>query len=154
MDLVVKKLTLIVFILFSSLSFAGSQNLSHKVHNDFQFQIQKYHTQRQTGQILNVYVRYALKKGLPTKDYPDYIPMRQVVLNYLEPTAELPANVFWEIVAQKIGDELYATFPIEGVSVQLLVFPSEEGHMFEPGFHGPIYTKGKIKPLNVDPPVQ
>lgn len=121
-------------------------------HNYFQFQIQQYHTQRQTGQTLNVYVKYALKPGLDASQYPDYVPMRQVVLNYLEPTEELPANVFWEIIAQKIGDELYNKFPVEGVSVQMMVFPSEPDHMYEPGFHGPIYTKGNIPALEVAPP--
>lgn len=146
-------LVLNVLLMVSTFGFSADVEPTHVVsHNYFQFQIQKYHTQRQTGQTLNVYVRYALKPGLPQTDYPDYIPMRQVVLNYLEPTDELPAHVFWEIIAQKIGDELYEKFPVEGISVQLMVYPSEEGHMYEPGYHGPIYTKGNINPLQVDPP--
>ncbi|QDP72711.1 hypothetical protein FOG18_09160 [Legionella israelensis] len=138
-------------LLAAQFSFADKSNI--QVRNDFQFQIQQYHTQRQGGQELNVYVCYALKKDLDSSQYPDYRLLRKQVLDYLEPSDELPTNTYWEIIAERIGDDLFAQFPIEGVSVQLLVFPNESGEMYEPGFHGPIFTKGKIDPLNVNPPI-
>ncbi|WP_133128306.1 hypothetical protein [Legionella nagasakiensis] len=142
------------FWVLTSLSFVERVNSATITsHNYFQFQIQQYHTQRQNGQTLNVYVRYALKDGLEFSQYPDYIPIRAAVLDYLEPTAELPADVYWEVIAERIGNTLYDNFPVKGVSIQLLVFPNEQAQPYEPGFHGPIYTKGKIEPLNVDPPV-
>lgn len=141
-------------LLLAHLSYAdASLSTSSAVRNDFQFQIQQYHTQRQGGQEMNVYVRYALRKGLDSSQYPDYRLLRKVVLGYLEPTDELPTDIFWEIIAEHIGNDLLAQFPIEGVSVQILVFPNESGAIYEPGFHGPVFTKGKISPLNVDPPV-
>lgn len=143
-----------MFWVLTSLSFAeGVNSAAIPDHNYFQFQIQQYHTQRQNGQTLNVYVRYALKDGLERSQYPDYIPIRAALLSYLEPSEELPADAYWEVIAERIGNALYERFPIKGVSIQLLVFPNEQAQPYEPGFHGPIYTKGKIEPLNVNPPI-
>ena len=142
-----KKLTsvFILSLLISSTALAFAKN-------NFQFQINSYHTQRQGGQTLDVYVRYAMKDNVPYSQYPDYRDLRKITLVYLEPSKELPVNTYWEIIAAKIGNDLKLRYPLSGVSVQLLVSPNEHGNIseasFEPGFHGPIYTKGDVIPLS------
>ncbi len=119
----------------------------HEESNYFQFMIPKYHTARQSGQILNIYVRYAYKKNLPITEYPDYRLLRSVVLNYMEPSVELPEHIFWEILAQQIGKDLMKNFPLTGISVQLEVLDNQNPDAYEPGDHGPIYTTGNIMSL-------
>lgn len=138
-----KKIIYLVLIL----AFTMSGSFAYASKNVFQFQINRYHTQRQSGQTLEVYVRYALKDSVDYSAFPDYLALRKTVLTYLEPTKELPTNTYWEIIAAKIGDDLAAHFPLSGVSVQLLVHGNETGEIYEPGFHGPIYTIGDVTPL-------
>ncbi len=125
----------------ATISFAGVGK------NNFQFQISEYHTQRQGGQTLDVYIRYAMKDNVDYSQYFDYRNLRENVLKYLEPSADLPANVFWEIIVAKLAEELRAKYSLAGISVQFLVYPNEKGAVYEPGFHGPIYTVGDVIPL-------
>lgn len=117
--------------------------------NYFQFVIPKYHTTRQSGQTVNIYVRYAYKKDLPTSEYPDYRILRTNILRYMEPSDELPAEIFWEILATNMGRELMKDFPLDGVSIQLTVLDNQNPNSYEPGDHGPIFTIGKIAPLDI-----
>lgn len=117
--------------------------------NHFQFTIPKYHTTRQSGQTVNIYVRYAYKKDLPTSKYPDYRILRTKILKYMEPSDEFPADIFWEILATHMGKELMKDFPLEGVSIQLIVLDNPNPDSYEPGDHGPIFTIGNITPINV-----
>jgi len=117
--------------------------------NYFQFVISKYHTPRQAGQTVDIYVRYAYKKNLPSSQYPDYRELRTVVLKYMEPSNEFPADVFWEILASNMGNELMKDFPLDGVSIQLNVLDNPNPNSYEPGDHGPTYTVGDIAPLDV-----
>ena len=116
--------------------------------NYFQFAIHQYHSSRQWGQTINVYVRYAYKNKLPESEYPDYRLLRKNVLVYMEPTADLPAMVYWEILATRIGKDLMKNFPLQGVSVELEVLDSNNPKLQEPGNHGPTYTEGNIQPLD------
>ena len=115
--------------------------------NNFQFQISHYHTQRQSGQTLDVNIRYAMKDGVDYSNYPDYRELRTIAMKYLEPSANLPINTFWEVIAEKLGEELMSRYPFSGISVQMLVYPNEKGVISEPGFHGPIYTVGDVIPF-------
>ena len=124
----------------ASFAFAGKMN--------FQFQISDYHTQRQAGQTLDVYVRYAIKDKVASSKYPDYRELRKIVISYLEPTASLPVNIFWEVIAAQLAEDLMSRYSFSGISVQILVHPNERGVIFEPGFHGPIYTVGDVIPLS------
>ena len=150
MEILVKKLfkksVILVLIVQSSLVFAKMpiKDVKHE-RNDFQFAIHQYHSSRQSGQVVNIYVKYAYQRNLPTTDYPDYRILRTKVLQYMEPTEELPTEVYWEIVATKIGKELMHDFPLAGVSVQLYVLDNPDGG--EPGDHGPIFTTGDIMPF-------
>ncbi len=123
-------------------------NMSYAAENNFQFQISNYHTQRQGGQTLDLNVRYTMKGEVDYSQYPDYRDLRNIALTYLEPCERLPTNVFWEVIAAKIGDDLMTRYPMAGISVQILVYPNENGVVSEPGFHGPIYTRGDVLPLN------
>ncbi len=130
--------------------YQSSANASNKVlpeRNYFQFEIANYHTTRQSGQTLNVYVRYAYQQNLDTKLYPDYRKLRDQSMKYLEPTAELPVNVYWEIIATQLGKDLMQNYPLRAISVQLVVLDNPAGN--EPGTHGPVYTIGDIAPLDV-----
>jgi hypothetical protein len=117
--------------------------------NYFQFVIPKYHTERQSGQTVNIYVRYAYKKNLPTSEYPDYRLLRTKILSYMEPSDKLPSDVFWEIIASNMGKDLMKDFLLDGVSIQLIVLDNPNSNSYEPGDHGPIFTIGNIAPLDV-----
>lgn len=123
-------------------------NKSDAAENNFQFQISHYHTQRQGGQTLDLNVRYTMKDEVDYSQYLDYRDLRNIALTYLEPSERLPTNIFWEVIAAKIGDDLMTRYPMAGISVQILVYPNENGIVSEPGFHGPIYTRGAVLPLN------
>lgn len=117
--------------------------------NYFQFTISKYHTTRQSGQVVNIYAKYAYKKDLSINDYPDYRILRTKILKYMEPSDEFPADVFWEVLATKMGKELMSDFPLDGVSIQLYVLDNQNPDSNEPGDHGPTFTIGEIAPLDV-----
>lgn len=131
----------------SSLASMNNESLIEK--NYFQFTIPKYQTSRQSGQTVNIYVRYAYKKNLSNNQYPDYRVLRTAVLKYMEPSEEFPAEVFWEILAPAMGRDLMKDFPLDGVSIQLEVLDNQNPDSFEPGDHGPTYTVGDIEPLHV-----
>lgn len=141
-----KKIFYVVLIglslVFSNLAFASK--------NNFQFQVKKYHTQRQSGQTLDLNIRYALRDDVESSRYPDYRELREKALQYLEPSDGLPTNIFWEIIAAEIGQKLMADYPLSGVSIQLIVYDNVEGtgSSYEPGDHGPIFTVGDVIPWN------
>jgi hypothetical protein len=132
---------------FTSLDAAANQDV-YSEKNYFYFAIPKYNTKRQGGQTVNIYVKFAYKKGLPTSQYVDYRLMRKDMLQYMEPSSKLPAEIFWEIIATKIGRTLMHRYPIEGVSVQLEILDNPNPDTYEPGDHGPIFTAGAIEPIN------
>ncbi|MCX7119415.1 MAG: hypothetical protein NTZ86_06080 [Legionellales bacterium] len=98
--------------------------------------------------MVNINVRYAYKKDLPERDYPDYRILRTQVLKYMEPSEALPMNTFWEILATRMGRELMRDFPLASVSVQLTVLDNQNQVGNEPSDHGPIFTLGDISPWN------
>ena len=115
--------------------------------NYFQFEVANYHSQRQSGQTLNLYIRYAYKEGLDASKYPDYRVLRNKAMEYLEPNEKFPTNTFWEILATDMGHELLKNYPLAAISVQMEVLDNPAGD--EPGTHGPIFTEGDITPLDV-----
>lgn len=147
------KIALLTILTFNctSVAFAKSYNENIKEKNYFQFNILKYHTQRQFGQTVSVYIRYAYIKDLPENEYPDYRKLRTTVLKYMEPSSEYPNEVFWEILATRMGRDLMKNYPLGGVSVQLDVLDNQnpDPNEYEPGDHGPIFTIGEIEPLDI-----
>ncbi len=144
-----------IILLMAVISYSPASLWATSNHEDigeknyFQFVISKYHTKRQSGQTVNIYVKYAYKMNLPTSEYPDYRVLRTKILRYMEPSDEFPADVFWEIIATNIGRELMKDFPLDGVSIQLTVLDNQKPDSYEPGDHGPIFTMGKIDPLDL-----
>jgi hypothetical protein len=141
----------LVMVIVLSWSFSLWATPIHEINeekNYFQFTIQNHHTTRQSGQVVNIYVRYAYKKGLPESEYFDYRIMRTKILKYMEPSDELPAGIFWEIIATKMGKELMHEFHLDGISIQLVVLDNPSPDANEPGDHGPTFTLGNIAPLN------
>lgn len=150
MNYMLKTVVLIVVMVFQPIAYAADANqATHLERNYFQFVIPKYETTRQGGQKVSVYVRFAYKKGLPQSEYVDYRVMRTDLLNYMEPSDKYPTNVFWEVLATVMGQDLMQHYPLEGVSVQLVVFDNPNPDAYEPGDHGPVYTIGDIAPLDV-----
>jgi hypothetical protein len=150
MNHLLKAMVLVVIISFGAIpAWAGTTQLSNTEKNYFQFAIPKYETKRQGGQVVNVYVRFAYKKDIPTSEYFDYRIMREDVLKYMEPSDNYPSEVFWEILATAMGRELMSKYPLDGISIQLDVINNLDPNAFEPGDHGPIYTVGQILPLDV-----
>ncbi|KTC82073.1 hypothetical protein [Legionella cincinnatiensis] len=146
-----KKYILLILVIsyWSISSWAVTQQEDNNERNYFQFVIPQYHTTRQSGQTLSVYVRYAYKKNLPSSKYPDYRVLRTTILKYLEPSEEFPAEVFWEILAAQMGKELMASFSLDGISIQLEVLDNQNPESYEPGDHGPTFTIGNIAPLDI-----
>lgn len=142
-------LLVMVIVYYPPFSFASMSDEDHNEKNYFQFVIPKYNTSRQSGQTVNIYVRYAYKNNLPTNQYPDYRILRTAVLKYMEPSEEFPAEIFWEIIATEMGRDLMKDFPLDGVSIQLEVLDNQNPDSFEPGDHGPTFTVGNITPLDV-----
>ncbi|MBI5448470.1 MAG: hypothetical protein HY939_07100 [Gammaproteobacteria bacterium] len=130
-----------VLLTTTSLAFASK--------NNFQFQVKEYHTQRQSGQTLDLNIRYALKDDLAISQYPDYRDLREKALHYLEPSEKLPADVYWELIAQEIGTDLMSHYPLSGISVQILVYSNDDPGRYEPGLHGPTYTVGDVIPFSI-----
>ena len=150
MNNLLKVIVVFVAVSFGSTSLwaTANQNINNE-RNDFYFAIPKYNTKRQGGQTVNIYVKFAYKKGLSTSEYVDYRIMRKEILQYMEPSIEFPAEIFWEIIATKMGKELIKKYPIEGVSVQLEVLDNPNPDTYEPGDHGPVFTIGTIEPINI-----
>lgn len=145
-----KTIILVVIVSYWPVSFGATLTQEDNGEkNYFQFVIPEYHTVRQFGQTVNIYVRYAYKKNLPTNEYPDYQLLRAKVLKYMEPSDEFPAEVFWEILATNMGKELIKDFPLDGVSIQLTVLDNQNPGSYEPGDHGAIFTMGNIAPLDI-----
>jgi hypothetical protein len=144
-----KTMILIVVISYWPVSIWAASNESRGERNYFQFIIPKYHTMRQSGQTVTIYVRYAYRKDLPTNQYPDYRVLRAKILKYMEPSEEFPGELFWEILATHMGKELMKDFPLDGLSIQLTVLDNQNPNSYEPGDHGPIVTLGNIAPLDV-----
>lgn len=141
-----KALMIMITLAYIPVSY-GSVISDRTEKNYFLFTITNYHTTRQSGQVVNIYVKYAYPKNLPSSDYPDYRKLRTSILQYMEPTKEFPADVYWEILATQMGKELMHNFPLSGVSIQLYVLDNPAGN--EPSDHGPIYTIGDITPLDI-----
>lgn len=140
---------MLISLFASPVLFAEIYNEALEEKNYFQFVIPQHHTSRQSGQTVTIYVRYAYKKELPTTAYPDYRIIRTRILNYMEPSDELPAQVFWEIIATQMGRALMHDYPLAGVSIQLEVLDNQNPDAYEPSDHGPTYTVGDIAPLDV-----
>lgn len=143
-----KTIILIMVVCLPATLWASGNKEELNVKNYFQFVIPEYHTSRQSGQTVTIYVRYAYKKNLDQGQYPDYRILRSAVLKYMEPSAELPENIFWEILATQMGKELMKDFPLDGVSIQLKVLDNQSPNSYEPGDHGPTFTVGEIEPLD------
>ncbi len=140
---------IVMLMFFYGYNVAIARPEENKGKNYFQFVIPCYHTQRQSGQTVNVYVRYAYKSKLSITEYPDYRALRSSILKYMEPTEEFPALTFWEILAQRMGNDLMNDYPLTGVSIQLEVLDNQNEEAYEPGDHGPTYTVGDISPLSI-----
>ncbi|MBN9230663.1 MAG: hypothetical protein BGO90_02555 [Legionella sp. 40-6] len=139
--------TVMLLSMFFSTHIYAQETLPTKHY--FQFKVACYHTSRQAGQTVNVYVRYAYKNGIQESEYPDYRLLRESVMNYMEPTERFPEATFWEILAKNMAEELLQKYSLAAISVQLDVLDNPSPQAYEPGDHGPTYTIGDIPPLDI-----
>lgn len=153
-DMEIAMIKKIIFFLIISIGSANLWAISNKVLETekiyFKFAISKYATKRQGGRTANIYVKFSYKHALPPEKYVDYRLMRADVLKYMEPTKELPAELYWEIIAAKIGRVLKNKYPLDGVSVQIEILDDKNPDNTEPGDHGPIVTLGDIEPIDAN----
>ncbi|MEM9789145.1 MAG: hypothetical protein AAF842_01945 [Planctomycetota bacterium] len=118
------------------------------VKQEFMFQVIDLHTPRQYGQTMDLYIKYRYRDGLPSSAYPDYRKLRTAALDFIKIRPAEPALEYWEILNGHLVEHLYASFPLSGVSSQMLVHPHEDEHVDEPGYHASIATVGEITPLD------
>ncbi|BDD11242.1 hypothetical protein FUAX_36740 [Fulvitalea axinellae] len=118
---------------------------------EFMFQVLNRKTQRQGGQKVNLFVKYKYDSH-NEKLYPDYRKVRTTCIKYIQPSEKLPKDEQWEIITRKMAREVMDKYPVKAISIQWQTFPNEkpEGDaLYEPGFHGSIYTIGDITPLAI-----
>lgn len=49
-------------------------------------------------------------------------------------------GTYWEILGLKCAEKIYKKYGLDGISIQLVVEPSTDKKVPEPGYHGPIVT--------------
>lgn len=120
---------------------------------EFLFQIDRYDTENQGGQTLNLYFYYRYDAGLADADIPNFVDLRTKAIEFMD-AVDASQNPFWEVLNQQLCGQLHSTFPLEAISCQLQVYPdNREGLPYEPGFHSSIDTIGDIQPLAIVGPV-
>jgi hypothetical protein len=94
------------------------------VREGFAFYFQNFKLEHQgETHTLQITVRYDYVSGVAEKDYPDYVPMAQLVENFL--TDYPNENTYWEIVNKQLTQRLldeYAT--LAWVTCEMQVAPS------------------------------
>ncbi len=120
---------------------------------EFLFQVERYTTGNQGGQVLNMYFHYRYDAGLGDADIPNYVDLRTEALTFMD-AVDATANPYWEDLNQQLCGRLHDDFPVEAISCQLQVYPDDRaGLPYEPGFHSSVHTIGDIEPLAVVGPV-
>ena len=113
--------------------------------SDFNFAITAYNSSRQYGKCLNVIVSYRYPDLTHTIDYRQ---MRNIALQYLEPTKEIPTNSQWEAVNTAYVKDMMKNFNITGISSQFQVQSLNNTFIDETGNHGSIITAGDAPALS------
>lgn len=122
---------------------ASSRHASRAPQEDFMFQVMHFHTADQGGDTFNFYLHYAYRSGLPTSKYPNFVTMRQMLLDYMKPKR----SQYIEILNTHICTTLMNSFPISAISCQ---FQAYNG--VDPGYRSSIVTIGNIAPLAIPKP--
>lgn len=114
---------------------------------EFVFVVSHFNSSRQFGKCLNAIVKYRYVAGMKPNatggGWLDYRDVRQLVLDKLQPTDDLPADVQWELINVKISDEINERYSslITHLSVQIQVHTENNTYINEPGHHGSILTR-------------
>ncbi|MEO0964162.1 MAG: hypothetical protein AAFY08_03495 [Planctomycetota bacterium] len=142
------KLGTIVFSLLFGLTLFAGCTTTPTVKQEFMFQVIDLYTPRQYGQTMDLYIKYRYRDDLPPSAYPDYRKLRTAALDFIKVRPEEPAMEYWEVLNRDLVEHLYASFPVSGVSCQMLVHPHKDEHVDEPGYHSSIASIGEIVPLS------
>lgn len=122
------------------------------VQREFMFQIIGFKTRNQGGQVVNMFFYYRYQSGLPEDQLPNYIKLRDDVIDYLD-TVDVKGNPYWETLNAELCSCLKNGFPVEAISCQLQVKGDlGAGVKYEPGYHSSIETIGDIQPLQIPGP--
>jgi hypothetical protein len=133
----------VAVVLAPTVAGASSRHASRAPQEDFMFQVMHFHTADQGGDTFNFYLHYTYRNGLPTSKYPNFVTMRQMLLNYMRPKR----NQYIEILNTHICTKLKNSFPISAISCQ---FQAYNG--VDPGYRSSIVTIGDIAPLAIPKP--
>jgi hypothetical protein len=133
----------VAVILGPTVAGAASPHASPAPQEDFMFQVMHFHTQDQGGDTFNFYLHYTYRSGLPTAQYPNFVSIRQMLLNYMRPKR----SQYIEILNTHICTKIKNSFPIQAISCQ---FQAYNG--VDPGYRSSIVTIGDIQPLAIPKP--
>ena len=90
----------------------------------YYFQVLNAKTLRQGGNVVDVYVGVSYPSGAASDAYLNDEPLMQIARNLIAPTAALPADAYWEVVAKEMATAIYASGPMAGASVEVRVHPT------------------------------
>ena len=116
---------------------------------DFAFIVSHFNSSRQFGKCLNIVVKYRYISGKQANStgggYLDYREVRRLVLEFAQPSEQLPNTVQWELINQKLVQEIYSRYSeqVMAVSSQIQVLSEVNHFISEPGNHGSIVTISK-----------
>jgi hypothetical protein len=133
----------VAVIVAPTMAGASSRHASRAPQEDFMFQVMHFHTADQGGDTFNFYLHYTYRTGLPTSQYPNFVAMRQMLLNYMKPKR----SQYIEILNTHICTKIKNSFPIQAISCQ---FQAYNG--VDPGYRSSIVTIGNIQPLAIPMP--
>ncbi len=102
----------------------SSSSAAVTTSEQFYFQVLTMKTLRQGGNVVDVYVGVSYPGGASNDEYLNDEPLLQIARKFIAPTAALPADAYWEVVAKEMAKAIYAFGPMAGVSVEVRVHPT------------------------------
>eukprot|EP00462_Mataza_sp_D1_P019223 CAMPEP_0175141244 /NCGR_PEP_ID=MMETSP0087-20121206/11998_1 /TAXON_ID=136419 /ORGANISM="Unknown Unknown, Strain D1" /LENGTH=228 /DNA_ID=CAMNT_0016424639 /DNA_START=59 /DNA_END=745 /DNA_ORIENTATION=- len=114
-------------------------------HQDFTFVVSHFNSTRQWGKCLNIIVRYRYTPGSHVNGsagYFDYRELRNLALQFAEPSPDIPMPTQWEVVNLAFVHEALTKYSdkVVAISSQIMVRHEMNPEIQEPGNHGSTVT--------------